>query len=148
MNITAALYGALAADGTLTGYLGTFNSAPAIFSTDPPPADYDLTGGHMIVLPAPNADEPDDTLSTLGRDVVRNIRVYASKRDGDGDIVHSEAALETTALRVRTLLHHAALAITGAQTLVCTVSGPTGAPTTSADVSGRLLSVRIKAQET
>lgn len=140
MSTTAAIYSALANDATLTGSLGTYNSLPAIFSADPAPADWDQSGAWIILQPAVT-QEPADTLSKAGRDVVRNIRIY-TKWTG------SAQPIEAVAERVRTILHNADLGVSGAVTLRCAVSGPSASPTTAADVEGRLLQLRLTIQET
>ena len=134
--LTAALYALLAGDATLTALLSTYGSAPAIFTTDPAPGDAELP---YIVTAGAVSQSPFDTKTTRGRDVVRDVRCYAS---ASGSAIVVEAIAE----RVRALLHRQELAIDGFSWVWASCSGPIGAD--EPDAYGRIVSVRLTVEET
>lgn len=131
MNLTKPLYDKLAADGTLTALLSTYNSLPAIFTMDPVPLQADLpyiiTAGHV-------SDIPFDTKTQNGRQVVRDIRCYAPI---SGSVVTVEAIAE----RVRALLHRQPLTIDGTNWIISDCSGPTVAD--EEDAYGRIVTLNV-----
>jgi len=134
--LTAALYDLLAGDATLTALLSTYGSAPAIFTTDPAPGDAALP---YIVSAGEVSQGPFDTKTTRGRDILRDVRCYAS---ASGSAVTVEAIAE----RVRALLHRQELTIAGFTWIWASCSGPIGADET--DAYGRIISVRFVMEET
>jgi len=135
MTITEGLYDRLAADGTLTALLATYNGAPAIFTTEPAPGDatlpYLVTAGAVAVAPF-------DTKTTRGRTVTRDVRCYA---DADG----SAATVEAIAARVRTLLHRQTLPVDGYTFVMAECAGPVQAD--EQDVYGRVVTVSVTIEE-
>jgi len=136
--LTKALYERLAGDATLQGMLGTYRGQPAIF-TAPPPGDADGDAYPMIVTMGAISDAPDDTKTSRGREVQREITCYAL---ADGTM----AVVEAVAERVRKLLHRQPLAVEGWQVWLAEVSGPTLAET-SETVYGLALTVRLRMEE-
>lgn len=135
MNLTTALYDALAGDATLTALLSAYEGSPAIFTTDPPPGDatlpYIVSAGHVV-------DLPFDTKTKRGRDVQRDIRCYD---DADGSAVTVEAMAE----RVLEILHRQPLSVNGFQWILSDCSGPLAAD--ESDAYGRIITLRYVAQE-
>jgi len=129
--IAQALYTALASDVTLTGLLATYEAAPAIFTTDPAPADAVLP---YIVAASIPVDMAFDTKTTLGRTIWRDIRIYA-------EALGSVVLIDQIAERVRALLHRQTLTVAGYDWVLSDCAGPI-----SADVDlvyGRIITVKI-----
>ena len=135
MNLAAALYDTLSADGTLAGLLSDYNGSPAIFTSHPAPGDAELP---YIVTAGEVSHLPFDTKTTRGRDLIRDVRCYA---EADGSIVVIEAMAE----RVRYLLHRQALVISGFTWIISNCSGPVVAD--ERDAYGRIISLSLTAQE-
>lgn len=138
MTVTAAMYARLAGDTELTGLLAVYapqpgTTGPAIFTTDPVPADARLP---YVVVPAALADNPFDTKDLRGREVYRTVRCYTARTG-------SVALLERIALRVRDLFHRHRLVVAGAPALLASVTGPRQGPVED-DAYGLILTVRLK----
>lgn len=133
--ITQGIYDALAADGTLTGLLNTYQGAPAIFTTDPAPGDAELP---YIVTAGEIAQEAFDTKTTRGRTVTRDVRCYSAASG-------SAAVVEAIAERVRAILHRQALTIDGFMWVWSECSGPQ--VTDEQDSYGRIVTVRMVIEE-
>jgi len=133
--LTAAIYDVLSGDATLTAMLGTYQSAPAVFTTDPAPGDavlpYIVTAGEVV-------DTPEDTKTTRGRDVWRDVRCYAPATG-------SAATVEAMAERVRALLHRQALVIEGFVWVYALCTGPIVAD--EPDAYGRIVTVQMRVEE-
>jgi hypothetical protein len=133
--LTKTIYDKLAGDATLTGLLATYGGGPAIFTTDPAPGDatlpYLVTAGEVSQAPA-------DTKTTLGRDIMRDVRCYA---DANGSAVIVEAIAE----RVRFLLHRKVMTIPGFVWILGDCSGPIVAD--ELDAYGRIITVRLMVEE-
>jgi len=115
--------------------LATYQGIPAIFTTDPVPGDTLLP---YIVSAGEITQAPFDTKTTLGRDLIRDVRCYAA---ADG----SPVVIEAIAERVRTLLHRQPLSISGYTWWVSDCGGPIVAD--ERDFYGRILSLSVIAQE-
>lgn len=135
-DVSQAFYDKLSGDATLQGLLSTFNSAAAVFTTDPVPESAVLP---FIVTAGAVSQVPFDTKTKDGREILRDIRCYT-------DATGSVAAVETIAERVRTLFHRQTLTVTGFQFLIADVSGPIQAD--DPDAYGRILTVRLVLQNT
>jgi len=138
--LTQAIYDRLAGDGELGGMLADYNGSPAIFTTEPAPGDAVLP---YIVTAGEVAQAPFDTKTSLGRNVLRDVRCYAP---GEGSAVLVEAIAE----RVRFLLHRQPLSIAGFDWVISDVAGPIAADEGgggSPDVYGRILTLSLMAQE-
>ena len=133
--VTAGLYDRLAGDATLVGLLASYEGNPAIFTMDPAPGNAGLP---YIVSAGEVAQTPFDTKTTRGRDLIRDVRIYAF---ADGSTVLIEAIAE----RVRALLHRQELNINGFVWLVSDCSGPIVAD--EPDTYGRIISLSLKAEE-
>ena len=133
--LTAAIYDVLSGDATLTAMLGTYQSAPAVFTTDPAPGDavlpYIVTAGEVV-------DTPEDTKTTRGRDVWRDVRCYAPATG-------SAATVEAMAERVRALLHRQALVIEGFVWVYALCTGPIVADEPYA--YGRIVTIQLRCEE-
>ena len=133
--ITEALYDVLTSDGTLAGLLSTYGGQPAVFTTDPAPDDAELP---YIVTAGEVAQSPFDTKTTLGREIMRDVRCYA---DASGSAVDIEAIAE----RVRALLHRQPLVIPGFVWMLAECSGPIVAD--ERDAYARIITVRMIVEE-
>lgn len=134
---SAAFYTRLANDSTLTDLLSVYNGSPAIFTTVPVPADAELP---YLVTEAEVSTTPFDTKTTLGREVLKDIRCYVAKSG-------SAVLVETIAERVRFLFHQYALPLTGFDNaMLCLAQGLSVAPEED-DVYGRIVTVRFIAME-
>lgn len=114
--INEGIYERMANDATLTGYISTYNGAPAIFTVDPVPTDAELpfiTANEDIVA------VPWDTKTKQGRDFSRNIRAYT-------EATGSRVLLDDIAERIRFLFHRQAdqINIDGYKVIICDVQGP------------------------
>jgi len=134
--LTEALYDLLAGDATLTALLSPYGGAPGIFTTDPAPGDAELP---YIVTAGEVSQAPFDTKTTRGREILRDVRCYAS---ASGSAVTVEAIAE----RVRALLHRQELAVAGFTWVWASCSGPIVAD--ESDAYGRIVSVRWTVEET
>ena len=132
---TQAIYDVLAGDATLVALLGTYDGAPAIFTTDPAPGDAELP---YIVTAGEVAQVPFDTKTTLGREITRDARCYT---EADGSAVTVEAIAE----RVRFLLHRTSMAISGYQWVLAECTGPQVAD--EQDSYARIVTVRMVVEE-
>lgn len=142
MNVTAAIFARLKADASVIAALQTYGDGPAVFD-DAAPDDFVLADGKMlIVIAAALSNEPDDTLTEMGRLIRQEVRLYA-RHSGDN------AALDALAVHVRKLLHaQPALTVTGGLLTFATASGPVASPTTDPALVGRRVSLRINTEET
>ncbi len=135
MNLTAALYNRLAGDATLAALLTEYRDGPAIFTTDPAPADATLP---YLVSAGEVTQRPFDTKTSRGREVWRDVRCYAPP-SGSASIV------EEIAERVRTLLHRHRLEVDDHETWVAEASGPIAADEENA--YARVVTLRLILQE-
>jgi hypothetical protein len=132
MNVlTQALYSRLAGDGALVALVNTYRGQPAIFTTDPAPDNAELP---YIVTAGNFSDAPFDTKTVLGRDIRRDVRCYAA---ADGSAV----TVESTAERVRALLHRQPLDVDGFGVFLAECTGPIVAD--EPDAYGRIVTVRF-----
>ncbi|ADU50169.1 hypothetical protein Tmar_0044 [Thermaerobacter marianensis DSM 12885] len=136
--LTQALYDRLAGDTELRTMLGTYKGQPAIF-TAPPPGDAGEAAYPMIVTLGAVSDTPDDTKTSRGREVQRDITCYTL---ADGSMSQVEAIAE----RVRQLLHRQPLAVDGYHVWLAEVNGPILAETDDT-VYGLTLTVRLRMEE-
>lgn len=142
MNLTQGIYDKLRGDATLTSLLASYPEGspdgPAIFTGWPIPPD--ATRPYLWTRGEVSATHWDEINTVLGVDVLRDVYAFA---DNDG----SEAAVETIARRVKTLLHRQSLTIPGGKHLmtIC-VSGPVVADTDDT-LTGRIVTFRIVAIE-
>ena len=129
---TKAVHDRLAGNSQLAALLSSYNGSPAIFTAVPIPENAQLP---WIVTEGVVSDEPWDTKTTTGREIVRDIRCYAIE---DG----SSAAIELIAERVRELFHLYRFTITGYGCFDCRASGPLTAPDEDG-VIGLIITIRF-----
>jgi len=134
-EITKAIFNVLNGDATLTALLSTFDSDPAIFTTDPAPLKATLP---YIVTAGQVSDTPFDTKTTDGRDFVRDIKCYATNASGSTDVI------EDIAERVRFLFHRKPFTITGFDVIIASVTGPIARD--EEDVYARILTLQATMQ--
>lgn len=136
MNTQLALFNKLKADATLTGYLSSYSGNPAIFLAAPVPRDASLP---CLIIEGSIADTPADNLTDDGRDILTDVRVYT---DAKGLPTQIEQIVE----RIRTLLHHQNITVTGWSNLLTRVEN-IQAGATEPDVYARVLSIRTILEE-
>lgn len=133
--LSATLYDVMASDGALVALLASYKGLPGVFTIDPVPGDaalpYVVTAGEVSQLPW-------DTKQCRGREIIRDIRMYA---EADGNNIPIEAIAE----RVRALFHRRALTIQGYTWLISSANGPIAAD--EEGYYGRVVSLTVKAQE-
>jgi hypothetical protein len=133
--ITAAIYDVLSGDATLTALLSTYEGEPGIFTVQPVPEEaalpYIVTTGAVAVV-------PNDTKTTRGRTITRDVRCYAPAGG-------SAATVEAIAERVRTLLHRQTIAVDDYVVVVASCDGPIEAD--EQDAYGRIVTVTIMIEE-
>jgi len=131
VNLTEAIYDRLVADSDLADMLAEYDNGPAIFTTDPAPANavlpYIVSAGHVAV-------SAHDTKTTRGRQIWRDVRCYAPASG-------SALVIESIAERVRNLLHRHNLQISNGETWVAEASGPIAAD--EEDAYGRIVTIRL-----
>lgn len=129
---SAAFYETLAGDETLTALLATYRTKPAVFTTDPAPDDaslpYVVTAGEVV-------NAPDDTKTTRGREVRRDVRCYTAAED-------SAVTVEAMAERVRALFHRNPIEIEGFGVWLSECLGPIVAD--GEESYGRIVTVRLR----
>lgn len=132
MNVvSAAFHDRLTGDAPLAALLATWNSAPAVFTQDPPPGKATLP---YIITAGSVSDVPWDTKQTRGREIRRDVRCYTVLDDAP-DVV------EAIAERVRTLFHRQALTVEGFGVWLTECVGPITAD--EPDAYGRIVTVRL-----
>lgn len=133
--ITLGIFNRMNGDSTLTDLLGSFDGRKAIFTYSPAPAE---TGIPYIVTSGEITDGPNNTKTTKGRVITRDIRCFA-KANKD------PRTLETIAERIRTLFNQAesSISITGFKVTVAEVFGPREIPTDENELYGRMLTVQL-----
>lgn len=128
---TQAFYDALIADAQLVALANTYESLPAIFTTDTAPDSavmpYVVTAGEV-------AQEPFDTKLTEGRTITRDVKCYAPN-GGSAEVV------EAMAERVRAIFHRQEISIDGYTWMKTEVTGPIAAD--ERDAYGRILTVQF-----
>lgn len=135
-----AIYTRLSGDATLVAMLGTrgIPARPAIFTFWPAPAD--AVAALYVVAAGNVSNQPQDTKTTLGRTVVRDVFVY-------GPNVGNVTAIEAAAERIRGLLHRYCLTVTGYRVYIAVADGPIVAPTGD-DMVGRVVTVTWTCEHT
>jgi hypothetical protein len=133
--LSQAIYDVLAGDPELVGLLADYKNSPGIFTIHPVPGDahtpYVVTVGEVV-------QNPWDTKTTRGRDLIRDVRAYA---EADGNNIPIETIIE----RVRMLLHRRSLSIGGFTWVISNVTGPIAID--EPKYYGRVVSLSLKAQE-
>ncbi len=139
--MTQGFYDRLSGDGTLVGLLGTYASAPSIFTKRPLPPGFDIEAHGPYLLTTGEAVQdpgPADVKNSKGREIVRDILCFSKVKD-------SLTVVEAVAEQVRSLFQRQIFSITGFSIIVAEVSGPIEAD--EDDALGRILSVRLMMKE-
>lgn len=135
--ITKAFFDRMNTDSTLIALLGTYKSAPAVFTKRPLPPGLDLDAHGPYVLTSGEAVQdpgPADVKNSSGREIVRDIFCYTK-------LSESVAVVESIGNRIRALFHRQVFSITGFSIIVADASGPIEAD--EDDALGRMVSVRL-----
>lgn len=130
-SLSEAIWETLAEDSTLAGLLSSYGGKPAIFTVDPAPGDAVLP---YIISAGEAVNEPFDTKTTRGREIIRDIRCYSES-------ANSSELIEEIADRVRVLFHRVIPGVEGFTVWVSGVSGPVAFD--EAEALGRILSIRL-----
>lgn len=125
----------LSEDAPLAAMLASYNSEPAVFTTDPAPGDAHKP--YIVAGPVP-VQNSFDSKTTRGRTAWVDVRCYA---EANGSAV----AINAIAERARALLHRQPLLIDDHIWLWSECSGPVSADETHA--YGRILTLRVTAEE-
>lgn len=137
MDLGAAFYNVLNASAALKALLATYTvdgtPHPAIFTGDTLPEDAAFpcvyTAGRV-------SDEPFDTKTGVGRDVIKDIHIF-------DDETGSSARIDSIAEMVRDLFHRVNITVDGYAVFIASASGPVKLDTEGA--YGRVVSVRLVA---
>lgn len=132
--LTSAIFNQLADDPVLAALLATYEGNPAVFTMDPAPGDATLP---YIVTAGEATSSPNDTKTTLGLNLIRDVRCYA---EASG----SSVVIELIANRVRLLLHRQEVDVNGYQWVLSIASGPIVAD--EPDAYGRIVSLNVLLQ--
>ncbi len=139
--ITKGFFDRMKDDATLVALLGTYKSAPSVFTKRPLPPGFDIESHGPYVLTTGEAVHdpgPADVKNSKGREIVRDILCFSELKD-------SPIVIEAVAERVRFLFQRQVFSITGFSIIVAEVSGPIEAD--EDDALGRVVSVRLVLQE-
>lgn len=136
MSITNAIEDRLINDAELAGLIDSYRGTPAIFTFEPVPSDapdrFVIIGGDLL-------HAPDDTKTTNGREIRRDIRCYTEAKG-------SVKKVEEIAERIRAIFHNQDFTIDGFKVVASRVLGPITVPTDS-EFYGRGLEVELLLQE-
>ena len=139
--ITKGFFDRMNGDSALTALLGTYKTAPSIFTKRPLPPGFDIESNGPYVLTTGEAVQdpgPADVKNSKGREIVRDILCFSKLKD-------SATVVEGVAEQVRSLFQRQVFSITGFSIIVSEVSGPIEAD--EDDALGRVISVRLVLQE-
>lgn len=128
---TQAIYNRLIGDPTLVGMVNLYNNQPAIFTIEPVPGDARLP---YIIVSGPVSDIPFDTKTTIGREMLVDIRCYTENQG-------SRVLVENMAERVRELFHRQYIPVNGYQNIITECRGPIFIPEDGA--LGMVVTVRF-----
>ena len=138
----ADLYQYLSGQTTITQLLDSYGSAPAIFSGQVP-ADH-VISQPVVILDYPIFNERRQTTSSTNREIETGIRVYAQVQSTNGfNTLPLQQASETIAQALVT----ARINITGGTLRGARVKGPIHVPSEDQSLSGRLISVWWRVEE-
>lgn len=143
MNSTATILARLSA---VASALATWKGYPAIFDEAAPDDFLDQEPKPtrpFLVIAVPTRDEPQETFTEVGRQVVQDVRGY-QRHNGDA------SELDALMRSVRGLFHNqpSALTVSGGVCDVCRVTGPVLAPTTDPSLIGRRVTIRLDLRNT
>ena len=133
---TLGIFNKLNDDSNLTGRLNSYWGNPAIFTGDRIPKNAELP---YITISGNITGDADDTKTTEGRDIVRDIACWDTESG-------SSVIVEGIAERVHDLLHRATLTITGHTNWLTEASPPISTPPEEG-VIGRIITIRIRTEE-
>ena len=139
--VTKGFFDRMNGDGTLVALLGTYKTAPSIFTKRPLPPGFDIEAHGPYVLTTGEAVQdpgPADVKNSKGREIVRDILCFSKLSD-------SATVVEEVAEQVRFLFQRQVFSITGFSIIVAEVSGPIEAD--EDDALGRVVSVRLVLKE-
>lgn len=133
--ITQAIHDRLRNSTALTSLISSYIGNPAIFTAFPIPKGANLP---YIVTTGFVSQIDQDTLSSYGREIIRDINCYADQSGNSSKI-------EDISNVIRTLFHRYQIQIVGFEVSVSRVSGPI--IINDKDVYGRSLTLNMKLHE-
>ncbi len=128
---TQAIYNKLVEDPILVSMVNLYNNQPAIFTIEPVPGNARLP---YIIVSGPVSDIPFDTKTTIGREMLVDIRCYTENQG-------SRVLVENMAERVRELFHRQYIPVNGYQNIITECRGPIFIPEDGA--LGMVVTVRF-----
>lgn len=135
IDYIAAVYSLLATDAEL------LSMSARIENEDTIDGELEINSEPVLVISTPHDQAPQNTFSEKLRTTAMRVRIYA-KPEG------STLVLDTAAERVRTLFEDwPRSSITGGELIHADVDGPVSAPTDDANISGRIVTVRLLLKE-
>lgn len=118
----------------ITSRLASYRGAPAVFTRSPVPSDASFP---FVVIRDSLSDDPFDTKTTIGREVVNDIGIYTDA-NGNPELV------EDIAERIRDAVHRNPVTVSGYGSFIAIAIGPVEAPTDDDDrVYGRIVQARL-----
>lgn len=139
MTIAKAVRDKLQGEATVAALVGEFANRAAVFEKGAAPVGYDVEndGACVIIGGAVGTQNEDTTDAYRSRENYR-IRCYAPE---------GREKAQKLAEAVKKALHDKLLAVAGLEISGMTATRPTGAPTSSPSVEGRLVNLTIHLKE-
>lgn len=131
-SVQDGIYQRLAGVTEITSQINSYRGSPAIFTRSRVPGD---AVQRYIVIDDAIGDEPYDTKTTLGREVLHDIFVYDFE-SGDPSVCQNVAEL------VRDVLHRQHINVSGYGPIIAVVNGPIVSPSDDR-VYGRVVTARF-----
>lgn len=138
-SIRNGIYNHLANDNTISNTVADYDDSEAIFLKAPVPGDAPFPR----IVSEFNSGDNREAWSGKGdeseaRDITRNLRIYGDVESRTGDIQDLAMAVSD-----RFHLNENEPSFDGYTTIRSTASGPTQAPTTDDEVTGRLVTITL-----
>lgn len=139
MTIAKAIRDRLHGEATVNSLVGTFADRPAVFEKDATPVGYDVeNNGACVVIGGAVGSQNQDTTDAYRSTETYRIRCYAPE---------GRENAQKLAEAVKLALHDKPLSVDGFEISGMTATRPTGAPTSSPSVEGRLVNLTIHLKE-
>lgn len=136
MSITNSIYQVIKNNTEITSLLSTYKDLPSVFTVEPIPDDVKEP---YIIISQNISAIPNDTKTTQGKEITRDIRMYSKSR--------SLIEIENIAEKVRKTFHRKNVFIEGHKTIICNVTGPLQAPSGDEEIQGLILTINLILEE-